>query len=145
MIIRKLKETLGQVFHSPEASGTWGDDITVNMDGGVGGSWTVKDEDEKPYTGVPAPDYLEKDPWFSDPVLSEKQLSYKEAHDQAVEENLILDESNESDDIHQKLYEVATQNWTTVAESQVSPQGGSENFQEGPGGWMSGTVYSQFK
>ena len=38
MIIKKLKETLGQVFHSPEATGTWGDDITVNMDGGVGGS-----------------------------------------------------------------------------------------------------------
>ena len=35
MIIKKLKETLGQVFHTPEATGTWGDDITVNMDGGV--------------------------------------------------------------------------------------------------------------
>ena len=36
-------------FKDPlEASGTWGDDITVNMDGGVGGSWKVEcaiDED----------------------------------------------------------------------------------------------------
>ena len=153
MIIKKLKETLGQVFHSPEASGTWGDDITVNMDGGVGGSWKVEcaideevvdcDEmDNPPYVGVPAPGYLEIDPWFSPPVLSEKQMTYKEAHDKAVEEKQILDESetNESADIHQKLYEMSSKNWTTVVES----QGGSENFHEGPGGWTSGTGYGQF-
>jgi hypothetical protein len=102
------------------------------------------------YVGVPAPAYLKDDPWFPSPVLSEKQMTYKEAHEQAVAEQLILDESQEKEsaDIHQKLYEVATQNWTTVAESQVSPQGGSENFQEGPsgpGGWMSGTGYRQFQ
>ena len=153
MIIKKLKDTLGQVFHSPEASGTWGDDITVNMDGGVGGSWKVEcaideevvdcDEmDNPPYVGVPAPAYLEIDPWFSPPVLSEKQMTYKEAHDKAVEEKQILDESEtkESADIHQKLYEMSSKNWTTVVES----QGGSENFHEGPGGWMSGTGYGQF-
>ena len=167
MIIRKLKETLGQIFHSPEAAGSWsGDDITVNMDGGVGGSWTVNDEvvdceemddcmppwghsdleylakNPPAYTGIPAPAYLEIDPWFSPPVLSEKQMTYKEAHDKAVEEQQILDESEtkESADIHQKLYEAASKNWTTVLES----QGGSENFQEGPGGWMSGTGYGQF-
>ena len=144
-MIKKIKETLGQIFHSPEATGSWsGDDITVNMDGGVGGSWKVETEDEvdEPYTGVPAPPYLEIDPWFSPPVLSEKQMTYKEAHDKAVEERQILDESetNESADIHQKLYEIASQNWTTVVES----QGGSENFHEGPGGWTSGTGYGQF-
>lgn len=120
MSIRKVKETSS------------GDDIIINMDGGVGGSWTViqdsNDDQNDPYVGVPAPVYLEKDPWFSDPVLSEKQLSYKEAHEKAVKENLILDESKESDDIHQKLYEVATKNWTTV----------SENFQEVTGSWDSG-------
>ena len=152
-MIKKIKETLGQIFHSPEATGSWsGDDITVNMDGGVGGSWKVEcavDEEvvdcedfKEPYTGVPAPDYLEIDPWFSPPVLSEKQMTYKEAHDKAVEERQILDESetNESADIHQKLYEMASKNWTTVVES----QGGSENFHEGPGGWTSGTGYGQF-
>ena len=152
-MIKKIKETLGQIFHSPEATGSWsGDDITVNMDGGVGGSWKVEcavddevvdcEDFKEPYTGVPAPDYLEIDPWFSPPVLSEKQMTYKEAHDKAVEEQQILDESEtkESADIHQKLYEAASKNWTTVLES----QGGSENFQEGPGGWMSGTGYNQF-
>ena len=97
---------------------------------------------KKPYTGIPAPAYLEDDPWFPAPVLTEKQMSYKEAHEQAVAEQQILDESEtkESADIHQKLYEMASKNWTTVVES----QGGSENFQEGPGGWMSGTGYGQF-
>ena len=144
-MIKKIKETLGQIFHSPEATGSWsGDDITVNMDGGVGGSWKVEssEEVEQPYVGVPAPDYLPEDPWFSSPVLSEKQMTYKEAHEQAVAEQQILDESEtkESAEIHQKLYEMASKNWTTVAET----QGGSENFQEGPGGWMSGTGYGQF-
>ena len=161
MIIRKLKETLGQVFHSPEASGTWGDDIIVNMDGGVGGSWKVecaiddevvdcegeafKQDALNYYTGIPAPPYLEIDPWFAPPIYSEKQMSYKEAHEQAVAEQQILDESEgkESADIHQKLYERATANWNTVAETQY--QGGSENFQGGPGGWQSGTGMEQFR
>lgn len=99
--------------------------------------------EETPYTGVPAPDYLQDDPWFSAPILSEKQVTYKEAHDQAVAEQQILDESaeGESSDIHQKLYDLATANWNTVAEAQY--QGGSENFQEGPGGWNSGNGFSR--
>ena len=98
------------------------------------------------YTGIPAPAYLEDDPWFGPaPELSEKQMTYKEAHEQAIAEQQILDESetNESADIHQKLYDLATANWNTVAESQY--QGGSENFHEGPGGWNSGTGMGQFK
>ena len=97
--------------------------------------------EETPYTGIPAPDYLQDDPWFSAPVLSEKQVTYKEAHEQAVAEQQILDESEnkESTDIHQKLYEAATKSWTTVAEN----LGGSENFQEGPGGWNSGNGFNR--
>ena len=140
-MIKKIKETLGQIFHSPEATGTW--EVTESPI--LGEDTTKYDEwieEEKPYIGIPAPAYLEDDPWFPAPVLSEKQMSYKEAHEQAVAEQQILDESEtkESADIHQKLYEAASKNWTTVLES----QGGSENFQEGPGGWMSGTGYGQF-
>ena len=107
--------------------------------------WIEEEVEEKPYTGIPAPAYLEDDPWFPAPVLSEKQMTYKEAHEQAVAEQQILDESEskESADIHQKLYEMASANWNTVAETQY--QGGSENFQEGPGGWNSGTGMGQFK
>ena len=96
--------------------------------------------DSPPYIGVPAPVFLTDDPWFPAPVLSEKQMTYKEAHEQAVAEQQILDESEnkESADIHQKLYEAATKSWTTVTEN----LGGSENFQEG---WNSGTGMGQFK
>ena len=98
------------------------------------------------YTGVPAPDYLPEDPWFPAPVLSEKQLSVKEAREQAIADNQILaDESGhvvESSDIHQKMYEIATKGSATTL--QLDPPGGSENFHEGPGGWTSGTGIRQF-
>ena len=96
------------------------------------------------YTGVPAPAYLDDDPWFGPaPIRSEKQLEYMEMETEMrmVAEKESLDNPCESHDIHAKMYEIATKNWTTVAET----QGGSENFQEGPGGWNSGTGLAQFK
>jgi hypothetical protein len=107
-------------------------------------------EFKEPYIGVPAPDYLPEDPWFPSPVLSEKQLTVKEAQEQAILDNQILaDESGdvvESSDIHQKMYEIATKGSATTL--QLDPPGGSENFQEGgptgPGGWTSGTGIRQF-
>ena len=94
------------------------------------------------YTGIPAPAYLDDDPWFGPaPVRSEKQLEYMEMETEMrmVEEKNKLDNPCESHDIHAKMYEIATKNWTTVAET----QGGSENFQEGPGGWNSGNGFSR--
>ena len=94
------------------------------------------------YTGIPAPAYLDDDPWFGPaPVRSEKQLEYMEMETEMrmVEEKKKLDNPCESHDIHAKMYEIATKNWTTVAET----QGGSENFQEGPGGWNSGNGFSR--
>ena len=154
MIFKTIKETLGQVFHSPEASGTWGDDITVNMDGGVGGSWTVNEKDiecaideevvdcsemdSPPYIGVPAPAYLEDDEWFGPaPVLTEKQEAYIELEEatERLHEDMRKEAGKvESENIHEELYKMASKNWTTVSET----QGGSENFQEGPNGWSSG-------
>ena len=92
-----------------------------------------------PYTGVPAPAYLPEDPWFPTPILSENQMTLKEAHEQAVADQQIIDERKESEDIHQKLYELATKSGKTT--TQLNPVGGSETFQEGPGGWTSGTGY----
>ena len=100
--------------------------------------------DSPPYIGVPAPAYLEDDPWFGmAPTPTEKQQDYmvQEAEIKMVEEQQRSEETCESEDIHAKMYEIATQNWTTVAET----QGGSENFQEGPGGWNSGTGLGQFQ
>ena len=143
MIIKKLKETLGQVFHSPEATGTWGDDITVNMDGGVGGSWKVecaideevvdcREMDSPPYVGIPAPAYLEDDEWFgAAPVKTEKQMEYMEMETKIKKDREQREKefSIEPDDIHQKMYDIATQGASTTL--QLNPLGGSENFQGG--------------
>ena len=95
------------------------------------------------YTGIPAPAYLEDDPWFGPaPEYTEKQQEYRqqEATERLHEELREEKKTCESHDIHAKMYEIVTKNWTTVAET----QGASENFQEGPGGWNSGTGYNQF-
>ena len=141
MIIRKLKETLGQVFHSPEATGSWEVECAIDEE-----TVDCTELTEQPYTGVPAPEYLSEDPWFAPPVLSEKQMTYKEAHEHAVAEQQILADGDdgvvESPDIHQKMYEIATKGSATTL--QLDPPGGSENFHEGPGGWNSGTGLRQF-
>ena len=158
-MIKKFKELMGVFIPKSE-------DIVVNMDGGVGGSWRVEcSVDDDPidcadlqenydegesfkqdainyYTGIPAPAYLTDDPWFGPALVrSEKQLEYMEMETEMrmVEEKNKLDNPCESHDIHAKMYEIATKNWTTVAET----QGGSENFQEGPGGWNSGNGFSR--
>jgi len=146
-MIKKFAQLLSKAVFIPkseteevEGSPIIGED-TTNYE-----EWIEEEVREREaYTGVPAPDYLPEDPWFPAPVLSEKQISLKEAHEQAVADQQILDESEskESADIHQKFYEMATANWNTVAETQY--QGGSENFQEGPGGWNSGNGMGQFK
>ena len=77
------------------------------------------------------------------PTLTEKQIDYmaQEAEIKMAEEHQRSEQTCESHNIHAKMYEIATKNWTTVAET----QGGSENFQEGPGGWNSGTGANQFR
>ena len=97
------------------------------------------------YTGVPAPEYLEDDPWFGPaPVRSEKQLDYMEKETQIKkeeEEKRKKEYNGEPCSMHQLMYEMATSNWNTVQET----QGGSENIQEGPGGWNSGNGWSKIK
>ena len=128
MIIKKLKETLGQVFHSPEASGTWtNDDIECAIDDNV---VDCSEMDEEPYVGIPAPAYLEDDPWFGPaPIRSEKQLDYMEQETivKQEEEERRQEYKGEPCNMHQLMYEMATSNWNTVKET----QGGSENFQGG--------------
>ena len=145
MIIRAIKETLSQVFHSPEATGSWEVECAVDDETVDCTELNVFDEKE-PYTGIPAPPYLAEDPWFPNVVLSDKQVDIKAAHDAAVADNQILAEGDdgvvESSDIHQKMYEIATKGSATTL--QLDPPGGSENFHEGPGGWNSGTGLRQF-
>lgn len=99
---------------------------------------------ESSWTGVPAPAVLQEDSWFgSVPEHTEKQKEYlqqeaqERLHDDLRKEH---EKSKESENIHQEMYELASKSWNTVSET----QGGSENFQEGPGGWNSGTGMRQF-
>ena len=130
MIIKAIKETLGQMFYSPEATGSWVieeekiecaiDEETVDC----------SEVDSTPYVGVPAPAYLEDDEWFGPaPVKTEKQMEYMEMETEMKkqEEEKRKEYNGEPCNMHQLMYEMATSNWNTVAET----QGGSENFQGG--------------
>ena len=109
-------ETLGEVYYSPEAQGTW-------------------------WTGIPAPTVLEDDPWFGPAPKSDKQKDYEEtvAAESQIEEDQRKEETQEPENIHQVMYEMATKNWNTVDETKQS-MGGSENIQN----WNSGTGMGQF-
>ena len=146
MIFKAIKETLGQVFHSPEASGTWGtDNVKLPFWDDADIECAIDEEvvdcsemDNPPYIGVPAPAYLEDDEWFGPaPVKTEKQEAYiqlEEATERLHEDMRKESGKIESENIHEELYKMASKNWNTVSET----QGGSENFQEGPNGWSSG-------
>ena len=106
-----------------------------------------KDDAINYYTGVPAPVYLEDDPWFGPaPERSEKQLDYMQQETiikQQQAQEAGREYNGEPCSIHQLMYEMATSNWNTVDETKEAI-GGSENFHEGPGGWKSGNGMSQF-
>jgi len=95
------------------------------------------------YTGVPAPVYLEDDEWFGPaPIRSQKQIDYMEKEIEMKRQERKESFSVEPDDIHQKMYEIATKNHNTTLD--LDPPGGSENFHTGPGDWNSGNGREQF-
>tara|TARA_Y100000401_G_C8304709_1_gene216207 strand:+ start:676 stop:1074 length:399 start_codon:yes stop_codon:yes gene_type:complete len=82
------------------------------------------------YTGVPAPVYLEDDPWFGPaPARSQKQLDYIEQETFIKQQQAQEVGKREPDNIHQLMYEIATKSSATTL--QLDPVGGSENFQGG--------------
>ena len=84
----------------------------------------------------PAPKYLKDDPWFGPHYFSDSQVEYKLAYDQAIIENLLLDEQIHSEvkNIHEVMYTIATKNGKTTTQLNPLPTfgGGSEMV------WMSG-------
>ena len=108
---------------------------------------------EKPqpsYIGVAAPVTVPTDNWFSAPVKTEKVIAYEKHVAAEIEKQKIIEAAQpkkEPENIHQKMYEKAIQSWGSWQET----LGGSENFQQGPGGWdsgagfQSGTGYNQFR
>ena len=114
-------------------------DIIVNMDGGVGGSWRVEcleDDETIPcseldYTGVPAPQALNNDPWFGDAVISDTNMEYKQLEFEAFKEEAHkFYGTKEPENIHQLMYDIATENGkhATPAWFDAGNIGGSENF-----------------
>jgi len=84
------------------------------------------------YTGVPAPKVLKNDPWFGEPVKSEKQLEYEHINDDPHDGWWLRPEwqdPKEPDNIHEVMYDMATRCGKTT--TQLDPVGGSENFQGG--------------
>jgi len=83
------------------------------------------------FVSVPAPKYLEDDAWFGSSVLSDFQMTIKEAHEHAVSDGQLLPEDDvvEPKDIHEKIYQMAISSGKTT--TQLNPiGGGSEIFQE---------------
>ena len=85
-------------------------------------------ESTSPYVGVPAPVYLEDDIWFGPAVRSQKQLDYMEQERVIKEKEEELESVEiESVDIHQLMYDIATESSSTTLH--IDPIGGSENLQ----------------
>jgi len=122
MIIRKLKETLSQVFHSPEATGSWSAPEVETQT-------SLLQKKAGTYTGIPAPRILEDDEWFGSAPVSDANLDYMEQETLIKQEEYQETHSVEPENIHQVMYEMATQNSATTL--QLDPIGGSENFQGG--------------
>ena len=151
MIIKKLKKILNppkkevetQTTILQKKAGTYKVECAIDEE-----VVDCKEMSSTPYTGVPAPVTLSNDSWFGDVTYkSQKQLDYmkqeteiRKQEEARKEELRASGHTVEDENIHQKMYEIATKNWTTVGET----QGGSENFHEGPGGWNSGNGMGQF-
>ena len=84
------------------------------------------------FIGIPAPKILKNDPWFGEPVKSEKQLEYEHINDDPHDGWWLRPEwqdPKEPDNIHEVMYDMATRCGKTT--TQLDPVGGSENFQGG--------------
>ena len=117
MIIQKLKETIG-IFSRKQATSVNWPEVTENIELEAplveceSGHFT---QGYGSYIGIPAPVYLEDDEWFGPaPVRTEKQLDYMEQEMEMKRQEREENFSVEPDDIHQKMYEIVTQNQNTT-------------------------------
>ena len=138
MIIKKIKDTLGMFIREQATTVNWPqieeEKIECAIDENIVDCESVafKQDALNYYTGIPAPAYLPDDEWFGPtPNLTEKQKDYMAVEmEWKIEEEKKREKSGiEPDDIHQKMYEIATKNQSTTLH--LDPIGGSENFQGG--------------
>ena len=134
-----IKKLINKLFSQKDIE--WGETSeTVECD-------HLDDDQDNPYVGVECDERILNpvDDWFSgpygSPTITEKQKDYMEQETEIKkqEEENRQYWTNESENIHQEMYDLATKNGKTT--TQLNPVGGSETFQEGPGGWTSGTGY----
>ena len=127
MIIKAIKELIEtQTSLLQKKTGTFNVECAVDEE-----VVDCGEMDSPPYIGVPAPAYLEDDPWFGPAIVSDKGQDYmeKESEIKQQEEENRQYWTKESDNIHQVMYEMATKSAVTTL--QLDPIGGSENFQGG--------------
>lgn len=153
MIIQKLKDSMGIFRREQATSVNWPEVIeNIELEAPLvecepghftqGYGW-FGNADRAPtaYTGIPAPVYLKDDEWFGPaPPRTQKQIDYMEQEIKMKRQEFENNFSVESEDIHQKMYEIATRNHDVTLDYDYS--GGSENFLDGDSngyGWMSGT------
>ncbi len=89
------------------------------------------------FVSVPAPKYLKDDSWFGPAVLSDSQMTIREAYEHAVSDGQLLpeDDTVEPKDIHEVIYNIATSSGKITTQLDRS----------GVGGWQSGIGWEQFK
>ena len=69
-----------------------------------------KEIDKEPYVGVPAPVLTPHDDWFEDPPKSEMQIEFEAFKQEAHK----FYGTKESEDIHQLMYDMATESGKTT-------------------------------
>ena len=124
-----IKQIINKLFSQKISE----EDIECAIDENIVDSDHFDDDQDKAYVGVPAPVLTPVDDWFSGSYgfateipITEKQKDYMERE---KEMKMAEDQSNEPDNIHQLMYEMATKSGATTL--QLDPIGGSENFQGG--------------
>ena len=124
-----IKQIINKLFSQKISE----EDIECAIDENIVDCDHFDDDQDKAYVGVPAPVLTPVDDWFSGSYgfateipITEKQKDYMEREN---EMKMAEDQSKEPDNIHQLMYEMATNNGATTL--QLDPIGGSENFQGG--------------
>ena len=124
-----IKQIINKLFSQKISE----EDIECAIDENIVDCDHFDDDQDKAYVGVPAPVLTPVDDWFSGSYgfateipITEKQKDYMERE---KEMKMAEDQSNEPDNIHQLMYEMATKSGATTL--QLDPIGGSENFQGG--------------
>ena len=130
MNIKSIKESI-QIFSRKAATSINWPPVEKDIECAIDDDVVECSEMDSPsYTGIPAPAYLKDDEWFGPaPEYTEKQKDYMVQETEIKRQEFEKSFSVESEDIHQVMYEMATQSAATTL--QLDPIGGSENFQGG--------------